>query len=88
MKEIFTTITLQDGSKCDILALTPWRIWKATYKQQLNPQIEYDITPFILEQILIVDGKKVDMKFIGNMDCSDYFEIAEILSIFMTKLEI
>lgn len=84
---IFTTITLQDGSKCDILELTPWMIWKAAFNQQLNLEMKYDLVPFILEQILIIDGKKASIEFIGNINYQDYMQITEILTLFMTELE-
>ena len=85
---IFTTITLEDGSKCDILELTPWMIWKATFNQQLNLETKYDLVPFILEQVLIIDGKKTDIEFIGNIYYQDYMQITDILTLFMTKLKI
>lgn len=84
---IFTTIILSDGSKCDILEVKPSTIWLATFKQQLNPDKQYDLVPFILEQVLIIDGKKVNMEYIGNMELSDYIEITEALNICMQKLE-
>lgn len=86
MNEIFTSITLSNGSKCDILELKASMIWKATFKQMNNLQMEYDLIPFLLEQILIIDGEKTDMEFIGNMNYDDYMDITEVLNVFMTKL--
>lgn len=87
MKEhIFTTIILSNGSKCDILEIRPYILWKAAYKQANNPHLKVDLVPFIIEQILIIDGKKVNMEFIGNMDVNDYMEIVDVMNACMEKL--
>ena len=87
MKEqIFTTIIISNGSKCEILEIRPYTIWKATYKKENNPDLKLDLVPFIIEQILIIDGKKVDIEFIGNMDINDYMEIVDVMIACMGKL--
>lgn len=85
-QHIFSTIILSNGSKCDILEVRPYIIWKASYKQALNPNLKLDLVPFIMEQIVIIDGKKRDMKFIGNMEINDYLEITEVMNACMNKL--
>lgn len=84
---IFTTIILFNGSKCDILEVRPYIIWKATYRQLMNTDKKLDFIPFLLEQVLIIDGKKVNMEFIGNMNIHDYIKITEVLNAFMINVE-
>lgn len=82
---IFTSIILSDGSKCDILEITPLMIWRASYKCA-NSDMELDMVPFLLEQSLIINNKKVDIDFIGKMSMDDYQEISDVFCIQMKKL--
>lgn len=84
-RNIFTTIILSDGSKCDILEITPFMLWRASYKQA-NSDMELDMVPFLLEQSLIINNKKVDIDFIGKMSMDDYQEISDVFCIQMKKL--
>ena len=84
--EIFTSIELSNGSRCDILEINALVIWKAAFRHQAYPDKELDIVPFLLEQVLIIDDKKRDIEFIGNISIDDYLKIMEVMDIVMKKL--
>ena len=86
IKEVFTSITLMDGSKCDILELKVYMIWIATFRQSKKPEMEVDITPFILEQIIRIDGKTTSIDALGDMGMDDYSKILDVVSVLMNKL--
>lgn len=82
----FTTITLSTGEKCGILNITPFMLWRAHSRMERLKELELNVVPFILEQIVIIEGKAVSMEYLGEMDINDYTKIIEVVDVQMKKL--
>lgn len=80
----FSSVKLLEGVTCDILDITPMVLWRATLNCSL--QKEFDITPFVLEQILLFDGEKRDLDYIENLYIDDYLKISEVVTVLLSKL--
>lgn len=85
-QEKFTSFTLTDGRKCTFLKIYPFHLWIATYAY--GKQETFDITPFLLREVILIEGKKAGIDELSKMDMKDYEQISEILRVQMVKLEI
>lgn len=83
--EVFTTTKMSDGTEVQILQLMPYMLWRAIFRQAAQKEKEYDTLPFIIEQLLRIDGKQLPLQQIGEMDISDYMKIQEIVSVMIDK---
>ena len=82
---VYTTINLSNEVVCQIAEIKPVHIWIASFHKAVSP-LEYDIFPFILVQVVIIDGKQATMEYLADMDMSDYIDIMEVVDVLMKKL--
>lgn len=86
MSDVYTTIKLSTGDSCEILEVKPVMMWKSHFKAALMKDEEVNNIPFLIEQCITINGKKVDWRFIGNMEYQDYMKIEEVVCKQITPL--
>lgn len=84
--EIFTTITLLNGEKCDIKDVRFKHISKANYKLTTQQNTQYDFIFFFLQEILIINGETPKVGFIEDLMIDDYIKINDVINVIMQKL--
>lgn len=77
--EIFTSVILTNGSKCDIIEMKTGHVMKASMKMmkaivEKNEHAEYGIIPFIACEVMRIDGREIDMNYLENMEAEDYYK--------------
>jgi hypothetical protein len=100
METTFTHMVLMSGQKCEILMVKPMHFWAAGFMQQMyngnkNKDVKqaedkrgYDIMPFLLMQVVRLDGKVPTMQQLEDMMMDDYIQICEVLTPLMNKLDL
>lgn len=81
-------LDLKDGRSCSIDDLTPSILWKATFRAARNHDKEYDLTPYILEQIITIDGEPVTIDQLDQLSIDDYLSILDVLEHVTRKLNL
>lgn len=76
---IFETIQLKDGSKCEILEIMPKHFWWANFKRASKLPIEFDVEPFVMAEVCLIDGKKTTVEYLGEIDFQDYLRLKNII---------
>jgi len=85
MKNIFTTITLSNGDKCEILELTTQHIMSACHSHEIyNKKIDdvLDHLPastFFIQQIIYIDGKRKSIEYFVNLSIDDFNLICDAI---------
>ena len=78
-EEIFYSMESYLG-KIDVLKIQPYHIWKAEKKQELDEKNEFSLLPYILVQILIIDGKKTTIDELSTMELYLINEITDVIT--------
>ncbi len=88
--EIFTTVELLNGDKIDVLFCKGLHMTKAQWKYQFHTQIakdvEYDIVPFIMEQLCLVNGKQKGIEYYVELMIDDYIKISDALQLVINSI--
>lgn len=86
LDEIFTTITLLKGEKCDIKEIRFGHISKANFNLTSQKNTQYDFIFFLFKEILLIDGKSPSDTIIENLMIDDYIKINDVITVIMQKL--
>lgn len=87
MSNIFTSIQLSGAQKCDILNITAMMMWKAEYRAA-NMGEELHMVPYLLEQIVMIEGKLATKEEIGEMMIDDYLAIQDVVNAILQRVKI
>lgn len=79
MNSIFETIQLKDGSKCEILEIMPKHFWRANFKRALKQPVEFDIEPFLMAEVCLINGQNTTVEYLGEIDFQDYLKLKNII---------
>lgn len=86
--KIFDTITLHDGRLYSIAEIVPSHIWRAHQRHNKNNPEEYDVLPFILEQIVLIENKRIDIEELNTLHMKDYTSICDVVNVILKDFEI
>ena len=86
MKNLFTTITLSNGDKLEIVELTTGHLMAANNSQQnYNNKIQDEldhlaIAEFIIQQICFLNGKRQSIEYFKSLTFKDYSRVIDCVS--------
>lgn len=90
--EIFHEFTGLSGQKISIIKVKPSHIWIAGSLKSIaagfKKYLEYDLTPFLFQQLVLVDDKKISIEQLDELFIDDYMAIAEIVGMQVSKLNL
>lgn len=84
--DIFTTITLMDGRKCDILNIKAGHFYMSSLKFRLEESPTRSQEAYLMREILIIDGKKRDLDYLDEISIDDFLAISEVVEAIMAKV--
>lgn len=71
------TITTITGRRCELRMPTGGDYSRASRK--FGEQKEFDVVPFLMAELCVIDGEKRDANYYTEMYCDDYIKIMEQL---------
>lgn len=84
--KIFTSIKLLNGDKCDILEIKAVHIWKAQTALAFSTKKDLGVFPFLLQQILLINGKCPSIEYLEDIMIDDYLEINAVVDVYFKKI--
>lgn len=82
----FLTIKLMDGRKCDIKEIKAGDIFRANYNHSIDSPREFDITPFLFQQAIKIDGEQPTIEQVCELMIDDFIAINNVISTSMIKI--
>lgn len=76
--EIYIEFDLLNGSHCQIVIPRGGDYSRACFKQ--SRQNEFDLLPFFMERICLIDGIKKDFIYFADLMCDDYMKIVNSMT--------
>jgi hypothetical protein len=86
-EDIFTTVQLHDARKVQILNITPLMSWRAMFSHALSGRKDIDVLPFLLTQLIRVEGQEISVNELGEMYFDDYVLIVETANALLQKVK-
>lgn len=80
-----TTMTLISGDSVEIIQPRGMNYARAVYKYRI--QKEYDVCPFLMEELVLINGEKKPLQFYLDMFCDDYIKISEKIAEIVTPIQ-
>jgi len=89
MRNIFTTIELTNSKKCTILEIDTLVLLRANFNMlKYDEQYCVGLIAYILEQILLIEDKKLTLQNIFQLNIDDYLLIMNCINVQLTKINI
>lgn len=82
--QIYASGQFLDGREFVVIMPLGKHISKAMRKMQICEDLGYDMTLFIMEQIVRVDGQEKDAEFYQTLMIDDYMQLINIVSALLT----
>jgi len=93
-RPVFSKFTLMNGSTCELLMINGGDISRANRafddddkNPEINPELKgLDRTPYILQQVCLIDGEQKDVLYFINLSTDDYIKINEEITPLITPI--
>lgn len=82
----FLTIKLMDGRKCDIKEIKAGDIFRANYNHSIDSPREFDITPFLFQQAIKIDGEQPTIEQVCELMIDDFVLISNAIQSSLIKI--
>ena len=85
--QIFTSVTLLDGRKCEVLDILAGDIFYASFEFSVQEEKKLGIDFFMYKRMIRIDGKKLSTEELLNISIDDWLSISDIVTAAFTKIE-
>jgi hypothetical protein len=83
--EIYSTIQLMVGAKCEIIIPNGGSYSRAMNK--FNKQNEYDLMLFLIQACCLIDGNAQTVEYYSELNCDDYMKIMAVMINVITPIQ-